>query len=128
LFRYNTNSNNSTQHKNGPCYRIANYHGENQTKGLKKKMHSCAAPPIYVDLTAYDKKLFTAKPYSNVDEDKHAQILDNATATNYRHPEVKVETSNAPLFYRNYFYSYRSEYTIKEEEKDHMHVLTNCFS
>merc|ERR1711862_23831 len=64
--------------------------------------------PIEVNSTAFGRNYFTATSDMDEDEEERVQILAETAmfkkfASDYLHPETKVENTDATLFGRNYF-------------------------
>jgi len=100
---------------------------------LKKEAVSYAHPeaPITVDSTAYGRNYFTASYDIDVDEER-ANILAEAAmfkklASDYLHPEAKVQKADAALFGRNYFHRASAfEEMSKEEDEERAQILADA--
>merc|ERR1712157_661735 len=74
----------------------------------------------------------TADSDSEVDEKERERILGEATmlkelATNYQHPEVKVDSSDATLFGRNYFNRYDGSEVVEEvDAEERVQILADA--
>merc|ERR1712157_188193 len=91
--------------------------------GKEAAYYNCPEAPVHVDPTAFGRNFFMADSDSEVDEKERELILGEATmlkelATNYQHPEVKVEFSDATLFGRNYFNRYDGSEVVEEEDAE----------
>merc|ERR1711862_410654 len=83
------------------------------------------------DPTAFGRNFFMADSNSEVDEKEREQILVEATmlkglATNYQHPEVKVDFSDATLFGRNYFNRFDGSEVVEEDAEERVQILADA--
>merc|ERR1712157_482084 len=91
--------------------------------GKEAAYYNCPEAPVHVDPTAFGRNFFMADSDSEVDEKERERILGEATmlkelATNYQHPEVKVDSSDATLFGRNYFNRFDGSEVIEEQDAE----------
>merc|ERR1712003_425453 len=93
--------------------------------------YNCPEAPVHVDPTAFGKNFFMADSDSEVDEKERELILGEATmlkelATNYQHPEVKVDSSDALLFGRNYFDRFDGSEVVEEDAEERAQILADA--